>query len=226
MIIFVDNEHPDAYQRPWGERLLAARTRIKYRLEDITGDHCLMVRYHRLTPALMEQMAARALFISGNSANPPDYEPSEQAGLMAVLREERYPTFGFCGGFQTMAAAYGMEVAPIGPLDADESDPFPEMAPGMKKEHGYAPVTITAVHPLVAGLGEQPIFRQAHSWEIKTVAPEFDLIAKTAVSPIQLLVHRERPIIGTQFHPEYYTDEYPAGRLLIENFCRLAGLIP
>jgi gamma-glutamyl-gamma-aminobutyrate hydrolase PuuD len=33
------------------------------------------------------------------------------------------------------------------------------------------------------------------------------------------------PIVGTQFHPEYWTDEHPAGKILIENFCRWAGLI-
>ena len=40
-----------------------------------------------------------------------------------------------------------------------------------------------------------------------------------------LIIHDELPIIGTQFHPEYYTDEHPAGRQLIENFFRVAGII-
>ena len=36
MLVFVDTEHASGYEKPWGERLLAARRRIKYRIEDIT----------------------------------------------------------------------------------------------------------------------------------------------------------------------------------------------
>jgi len=32
-------------------------------------------------------------------------------------------------------------------------------------------------------------------------------------------------MVGTQFHPEYATDEHPAGRLLIENFMKWSDLI-
>jgi gamma-glutamyl-gamma-aminobutyrate hydrolase PuuD len=31
-------------------------------------------------------------------------------------------------------------------------------------------------------------------------------------------------MVGTQFHPEYWTDEHPAGRTLIANFLTWAGL--
>ncbi len=43
--------------------------------------------------------------------------------------------------------------------------------------------------------------------------------------PLQIIIHHQLPIIGTQFHPEYYTDEHPAGCILIRNFCQAAGLI-
>jgi GMP synthase-like glutamine amidotransferase len=68
--------------------------------------------------------------------------------------------------------------------------------------------------------------RQAHSWEAKAVPDGFENYGETAVSPYQIIIHNSLPIIGTQFHPEYYTEEYPAGQTLIENFCRLAELIP
>ena len=32
-------------------------------------------------------------------------------------------------------------------------------------------------------------------------------------------------MIGTQFHPEYWTDEHPAGKTLITNFMQWADLI-
>lgn len=226
MLIFVDNEHINAYAKPWGEKIMAARVRIKYRLEDLTGDQCLIVRYNQVSPALLERLAARAIFISGSSANPDEYNPAEQAGLHKVITSKQWPVFGFCGGFEVMIEAFGGSVAPIGPLADGETDPNPEFAAGMKKEFGYQPIQITKSHPLLAGLGEAPIMRQAHSWEAKSVPEGFENYGETAVSRHQIIIHNTHPIIGTQFHPEYYTDEHPAGQLLIQNFCRLAGLIP
>ena len=226
MIIFVDNETEAGYTKPWGEKLMAARVRIKYRLEDISGLPCLIVRYNRMSPALVRDLGAQALFISGNSASPPDYDPEDLQGFQTVLQAEDLPVFGFCGGLQSMAIAYGIEVAPIGPLEPDEVEPeeAASFAPGMKKEFGYQPVRTIKDHPLLDGLGEAPIFRHAHAWELKAVPAGFQVYAATDVTPIQLLIHDQRPLVGTQFHPEYYTEEHPAGRTLIENFFVWAGL--
>jgi GMP synthase-like glutamine amidotransferase len=226
MLIFVDNEHVDAYAKPWGEKIMAARIRIKYRLEDMTGAHCLIVRYNQVTPELLDQLEAEAIFISGSSANPNEYDPAELAGLHSVITSKQWPVFGFCGGFEVLVEAFGAPLAPIGALAEGEVDFNPNFAPGMKKEFGYQPIQITKPHPLLDGLGEAPIMREAHSWEAKAVPDEFANYGETAVSPHQIFIHNTHPIIGTQFHPEYYTDEHPAGRVLIENFCRLAGLIP
>lgn len=226
MILFVDNEHKLGYDKPWGEKLQAARTRIKYRLEDITGDICLMVRYPHATPELIKKYEIRAIFISGNSTKHTLYDEADRIGLRTILRDRQLPIFGFCGGFQLMGETYGVPLELIGPLDPGEEDPFPEGSnPGMKKEFGYEPVRIVKQHLLLAGLDEAPIVRHAHSWELKAIPEGFDVLAETDTTPIQMMVHRELPLAGTQFHPEYYTDEHPAGRIMIENFCKIAGLI-
>lgn len=225
MIIFVDNEHPTAYDKPWAEKIMAARTRIKYRLEDLSGDSCLIVRYDRVTPELLNNVNARAIFISGNSANPDAYLEDEQAGLRAVLLEKRLPTFGFCGGHQVMAETYGAELAPIGPLDPGQEEPELTFAPGLKKELGYLPTPLTATHPVLAGLAATPVFRHAHSWEVKTMPAGFRNYAATATTALQLLIHDELPLMSTQFHPEYYTDEHPEGKTLIHNFMAWSGLL-
>ncbi len=225
MIVFVDNEHEKGYEAFWGEKLLAARTRIKYRLEDISGAPCLIVRYNHVTPTLLRDLNVRAVLISGSGTDPDQYDKQDQQGLYDVLLAKTWPVFGFCGGFQVMGEVYGVPLARIGPLAADEEDPEPEFAPGMKKELGYQPVKILASHPLLAGLDERPIMRQAHSWELKAIPEGFTLYATTDISPIQLIIHDTLPLIGTQFHPEYYTAEHPAGRIMIENFFRVAGII-
>lgn len=225
MIVLIDNEHADGYTQPWGEMLMAARVRIKYRLEDITGQPCLIVRYNKVTPEFLDALQAKALFVSGNGTDADHYTPAEQEGLRRVFRAQRWPTFGFCGGFQVMAESFGAPLERIGPLAPGEADPNPNFAPGMKKEFGYQPVAITRAHPLLEGLDDAPVMRHAHSWEIKRAPEGFDVYAATALSPIQMIIHHERLLVGTQFHPEYYTDEHPAGRVLIENFCRRAGLV-
>ncbi|MDJ0791018.1 MAG: hypothetical protein QNJ71_03890 [Acidimicrobiia bacterium] len=227
MIVFVDNEHASGYAQPWGEKIMANRVRIKYELEDMSNDSCLVVRWNRVTPELLRDVGARAVFISGNSATADHYDSAEQAGLREVLLAKEWPAFGFCGGHQVMGETFGAPLEPIGQLDPrDES--FGEaasMAPGMKAELGYLPVSVDRQHPILVGLGEAPIFRHAHSWELKAVPNGFTNYASTEVSPIQLIVHDDVPIVGTQFHPEYATDEHPAGRRLIENFMRWSGLI-
>ena len=227
MIVLVDNEHASGYAQPWGEKIMAARIRIKYDLEDMSGDSCLVVRWNRITPALLDEIGARAVFVSGNSASADDYDRAEQEGLHAALTAGRWPTFGFCGGHQVLGQAFGVPLEPIGPLDPrdEQFGEAAEMAPGMKSELGYLPVRVTAPHPILDGLGQEPIFRHAHSWELKAVPAGFTNYATTDVTPIQLLVHDDLPIVGTQFHPEYATDDHPAGRHLIENFMRWSGVI-
>ena len=54
MILFVDNEHVSGYEASFGEMILAARTRLTYRLQDLTGDICLLQRYTDVSLELVE----------------------------------------------------------------------------------------------------------------------------------------------------------------------------
>jgi len=224
VILFVDTEHSSGYEKEWGQRLLAARTRIKYRLEDITGDEVYLIRYDHVTPELVARLEIRALFLSGCSSDLDDYGPGQRDGAHEVIRSLAMPMFGFCAGMQWIGEALGETVERIGRIGDDETDPNPNIAPGWHKEFGYEPVPLTADHPMLEGLGEAPVMRQAHWCELKEVPEGFGVYASTEITPIQLLIHENLPVIGTQFHPEYWTDEHPAGRRMIENFCRIAGL--
>ena len=226
MIVFVDNEHATGYEQPQGETIMAARVRIKYELEDLSGGPCLIVRYSQATPGLLRDVGARAVFISGNSAPATAYTPGEQAGLREVVRLGEWPTFGFCGGHQVIGEAFGAPLEPIGALeDGDEAvGEASDFAPGMKSELGYLPVGVVKPHPLLEGLGDAPIMRQAHSWELKAVPAGFTNYVASPVTTIQMIVHDDLPIVGTQFHPEYATAQHPAGRVLIANFMRWAAI--
>lgn len=227
MIVFVDNEHVSGYARPWGEKIMAARVRIKYELEDMSGDQCLIVRWDRISANLLKRLEARAVFISGNSAPADDYPVEAQAGLRQVILAGEWPVFGFCGGHQVVGEAYGAPLEPIGALDhGDEAHgESADFAPGMKTELGYSPVEVTMPHPILEGVGSSPVVRHAHAWELKTVPEGFTNHASTDITPVQMIIHDDLPIVGTQFHPEYATAEHPAGRLMIENFMKWAGII-
>ncbi len=227
MIVFVDNEHATGYLKPWGEKVMAARVRIKYELEDMSGHTCLIVRWDKVTPEVLNDIDAKAIFISGNSASADEYGFTQQAGLRDVLLSKEWPAFGFCGGHHVIGGVYGAPLEPIGELDPrDEAfGEAADFAPGMKAELGYLPVRITGTHRMLDGIGDAPVFRHAHSWELKAVPDGFTNYAATGISPVQMIVHDDLPIVGTQFHPEYATDEHSAGRILIRNFMKWSNLI-
>ena len=225
MIVFVDNEHPDRFDQPDSDWLLAARARITYRLQDITDDECLLVRYRHANPALIEKYEVRAVFISGHGSQASAYDPAHQAELRRLVVDHTVPMFGFCGGMQFIADSLGATIERIGPLAPDADDPYPQYEPGWRKEVGYAPVQLLGEHPLLAGLSDAPVFRHAHTYEVPTPPAGFVNLARTDTSPIQLIAHDQHRLAGSQFHPEYFSDEHPEGEHLIANFCRWAGLI-
>ncbi len=203
------------------------RVRIKYELEDMSGHACLIVRWDKVTPELLNDVDSRAIFISGNSASADEYGLVEQAGLRDALFSKKWPAFGFCGGHHVMGDVFGAPLEPIGALDP-RGEAFGEgadFAPGMKAELGYLPMQLIGTHRMLDGIGDAPVFRQAHSWELKAVPDGFTNYAATDISPVQMIVHDDLPIVSTQFHPEYATDEHPAGRILIKNFMKWSNLI-
>ncbi len=224
MILYVDYEHASTYERPHAGRLLAARTRIAYMLQDVVGERCLLQRYTDVDAGIVDELDLAAVFISGNGAPPHVYDPADLEGLATIVRSGRTPVFGFCGGMQFIGTTLGARLDRIGPLADGEEDPHPEYQPGWRTELGYEPVELIGEHPLLDGLAPRPVFRHAHSQELKGLPDGFVNLARTPVTELQYLAHESLPIAGTQFHPEYFTDEHPAGRRLIENFCTWAGL--
>ncbi len=230
MIVFVDYEHADGRTAAWGDKVLAARTWITYRLEDLSGRPCHLVRYDRVDAELLQRLGAEALFISGNGTDPARYDQQTLDPLRSIIREATLPIFGFCGGFQCIAETLDV---PLTPITVDETTP-PELlrpfgtdAAGNEKqgEAGYHPVTLDADHQLLAGIEPVPVFRHAHYLQVPALPDGFQTLASSPVTPIQMAVSDERRTVGTQFHPEYYTNEHPAGRVIIENFLRWSGLI-
>lgn len=223
MLVYINLEHDRLQEDPvrW-EKLLARRMRQKYRFEEISGQPCLITRYHRATPALLEEVNAQAVLVSGCGTDFEHYSAESLAGLYAIYRQARLPMLCFCGGHQLLADAFGAKIDAIGPLAADEPDPYNgRFIPGVKQERGFMAVNVCQPHPLFAGLPAQPTVYQAHYWEVKEVPAGFRVLAESDLCPVQAMAHQERPIFSTQFHPEEYDTDHPDGRKILQNFFQL-----
>lgn len=239
MIVYVDLEHDRLRENTALWRFFATKVlEIKYRLEQISGEPCLIVHYDRVTPGLLRELNIRAVVVGGTYTALTHYDQQDLAGLQEVLREATCPTIGFCSGFQLMALTYGAEIGPMGSVPPGDTDSYPDtpLPPGLldssadapvqdvKQERGYMPVQLTEPHPLFDGLGPEPVFFQLHSWEVKPVPDRFRRLAESSLCKVQAIAHEEATLFGTQFHPDYYDDAHPDGRRLLENFFRIAGV--
>lgn len=220
MIVYVDLEHIRVQQdqEKWYKHLRETAD-IKYKLEEISGDLCLVLRYEKLSPELLRELNVRAVLVSGNITEFHHYSEDDLAGLRAIFREAARPTVGFCGGAQMMAETYGSRAAAI-----DESEAG-DMMDGAWQERthelGFMQVRQTKPHPLFEGFSDEMTFFESHYWEIKDLPEGFETFAETDVTPIQFMAHESLPLFGTQFHPEAFTEDNPDGRKFLENFFKL-----
>jgi GMP synthase (glutamine-hydrolysing) len=128
---------------------------------------------------------------------------------------------GFCAGHQVIGQAFGASAGPMRALRRDEMDPRPDFGPGLFKELGPTKAEVVQRDPLFDGLPDEICMIQNHYWAVTQLPSDLVLLARTDACPIQAFRHRERPIYGTQFHPERYTLDHPHGRQLLENFFHL-----
>ncbi|MGD9048273.1 MAG: gamma-glutamyl-gamma-aminobutyrate hydrolase family protein [Anaerolineae bacterium] len=245
MICFVSLEH-----HSWFEDLgnrnshLTHMMDVKLKVEAMTGQPCLVQRYTDVTHQRLRAWGIASLLISGNAVPFEAYGDGAFSDLFDIIRRASMPILGLCGGHQVIAMAHGAPVATMRRLRPGEPDITDLSAPGCLKEWGFMPVDVVNPDPIFDGLGTAPEFLEVHHCEIKDLPPGFDVLASTEDCAIQVIKQRDKPVYGTQFHPESYTesacdrrnplvnlvypDGYPEarpdGRTLLANFFRIAGV--
>lgn len=245
MITLVDMEHECAVRdasNPEQHSLIIAE--LHRRLEENSGETCVVRRYTEVTGAWLRESGTRALILSGNRTEWSRYDPQDLRDLEETVREAFVPVLGLCGGLQFIVLAHGGHVGPIRDLGTGEKDIAESSGAGYLKEWGFTPVRVLAPDPLFRGL-EAPEFLQAHYWEVKDVPNGFSLLASSDLCRIQVLRRIDALVYGTQFHPEGYILEseeshsplvdfvYPDGysepqadgRSLLINFFAAAGIL-
>jgi GMP synthase (glutamine-hydrolysing) len=198
-VAFVISEHAGG--------LLPERTaryrQVELRLSQLARADVATVHYTEL-----DAVAADATVLSGSFDPWSAHEESALDRLVEVLHAHEGPVLGICAGMQLLARAAGGEVAtaarPIGP--------------------GFATIDVLDRSDLLAGLDGQISVWEHHTDEIRSLPPRFRLLARSAKCAVEALAADDRPWWGTQFHPEEWRADHPAGRTIVENFLRLAGI--
>lgn len=217
MILYVITDTAARYRKDSG----AGWFRISRLLEKLSGAPCLMLHYKQISIDLLAAIRPWAICHSGNTTDFSEYDVLENKKYRQVILDYNAAQIGFCGGHQIMAYFFGSTLGPMRRLKPNEPDISP-YSPGYFKEWGIYPVRIVAKDPLFAGCGNIIRVQEYHRDEVKKLGAPLKLLASSAECRVQAFRHREKPLYGTQFHPEQSPKNFPAGLKILKNFFRIA----
>lgn len=219
MLLYIDIEHPKVLKdkekrKDHFMRIMDA----KLKFEKLSNLPCYVLHFLRIDTLFQKIPQSHALLISGNATDWDEYNFEWFKDLFSLIKEENLPVIGFCGGHQLIAFAYGGKCRAMRRLMKDEKDSNPDFSPGMYKEYGFQKVRLLKDDPLLSGLNKEITVFQYHYWEIKDLPKEFEILASSKECKVQMIRHKDKPIYGTQFHPEAYDEEHLDGMKILQNF--------
>lgn len=222
-VCILDIQHPDPIQeqlKTLGNPMeqFSACT-FRSRAAEISGLDAIVVHATEVRGEDLDRPQIKAILIGGRSKSLPRVVDER---FYRLIRETKIPILGICGGCQLIGRAYGAKVERLRKLRPGEADPNPGYHPGWFKEWGFTSVQVLRPDPLFAGLPDKPILREFHAFQMAAPPKEFDLLATTEECRVQAIKHRDRLVYAVQFHPERYDQQHPHGRVVLENFFRLA----
>jgi len=205
-------------------------SKIKVRLEEASGERCLVIPYQEFNLAVVEELRPRAIAMSGFGGHWESREVAWFYGMDEVLHRAEVPIIGFCGSHQLIGFSFTRDLhqterlydEPMRKLAPDED--VPRQAGDLAEyfvAEGFYPIRRVVDDPLFAGLPEVMIMRCWHYCEVKQLPPGFALLATSGHCRIAAMRHTDRPLYGTQFHPEAYEAPFFDGRTMLANFARI-----
>ena len=96
------------------------------------------------------------------------------------------------------------------------------IGPHGSSEHGFLPIRIHDGADLLRGLQPEVVVFQDHDHEITVLPPDFARSRRAPRAPCRRSPIPERRWWGTQFHPEEFRPEHPAGEQVLWSFFALA----
>jgi len=168
------------------------------------GQETRVVRHDAIDAEQVRAMRPNAVVLS-----PGPCTPNEAGCSLEIVRllHDELPILGICLGHQAIAAALGGRVGRA-------SEPV----------HGRTSAVHHNGRGIFAGLPNPLAACRYHSLVVEeaSLPAELEVTARTAEGAVMAIAHRERPVVGLQFHPESILTE--SGYPLLANFLRLAGL--
>jgi GMP synthase (glutamine-hydrolysing) len=125
---------------------------------------------------------------------------------MDLVRELDLPILGICFGHQLIGAAYGSKVEDLGHTVRE-----------------FKEIKLMGNDLIFDGLASSIKVSESHRQALTRVPEGFRHLAESATSQVEAIRHQERPIYGVPFHPERSDEKHPHGRIIIQNFLKLAA---
>ncbi len=177
--------------------------RLYERLAAASGAKVEVSHYEDVVP---ERLAnASSIVLSGSTAPWSARDPAELGRLGEAVIAAGRPTLGICAGMQLLVTFAGGAIGPYG-----------------SSEHGFLPIQVRDGSDLLRGLPSEVVVFHDHDHEIATLPAGFRVLASSPECAIQAIADPERHWWGTQFHPEEFRPEHPAGEQVLRTFFELA----
>lgn len=155
--------------------------------------YCELFPYDTL-PAEVLSIQPRGFILSGGPASV--YEPGAPQ-IPAYVLQSNLPVLGICYGMQALTHSLGGEVAA-----------------STEREYGPASIEVLTQDPLLPERQYQ--VWMSHGDRIENPPPGFDILARSAHSPIAVMADRNLHRYGIQFHPE--VQHTPRGAEILSHF--------
>jgi GMP synthase-like glutamine amidotransferase len=179
-------------------------TRLRERLAAASGQVIDAMHYEDVDAERLAR--ASSIVLSGSTTVWPERDPAELERLGEAVRAASSPVLGICAGMQLQALFAGGSI---------------EL--GRAGEHGFLPIRVHDRSDLLRDFPAEAVVFQDHTYEITALPKGFRVLASSSVCAIQAIADPARRWWGTQFHPEEFSAEHPAGEQVLRTFFALAA---
>lgn len=228
MILMISMRNRKDYEQMNGS------TNLKCRVEQLTGQPVPVMHYADVGRAAVRAVNPRAIIITGSPDPWPTIRVADLYGLNDLLHTTSIPLLAICQGHQLIGHCFNNDLRRTRRL-ADEPmrkcrQGEPDIGaikgyPGYYYADAFMEVEILRADPVFAGLGRRIRVREIHRCEIKKLPRGFVRLARSAECKYEMIRHGARLLYGMQFHAERWEKPYMAGRAILVNFFRLAGIL-
>jgi GMP synthase (glutamine-hydrolysing) len=177
---------------------------IRARLEQVTGEEVRTVHYLEAD----DLSAEKAVVLSGSFAPWAQHERGALDRLGEAVLAYQGAVLGICAGMQLMARFAGGAYAPA------ENPP----------QTGFGAIEVIDDTDLLRGLPARPSVYKHHTEEVVDLPAGFRVLARSSECAVEAISDPARRWWGTQFHPERFDADHPAGERVLRNFFELARL--